>query len=374
MKKKLVAMACVAAMTASAVPAFGAESVKVLVNNAAVTFTGQQPVIQDGSTLIPVRGALEAMGVAVVWEEATKSVKLNKEDKNATLVIGEKSFLAGTEKKDLSAPAQMIGGSTMIPLRAVAEFFGGEVTWEDATKTVTVVMEATTEPLPEVKPEEKPEEKPVVKSEMFETASYTAQLKGADGTVLLDAKAEYPKFTEKAAGAKTAELNKKIEADMKAQVDAVLAENKDSITEEAKDLGAEFRAKEYVVGFEAPFADGKVISYLSNAYLFMGGAHGNTKAEAFTYNVETGKEAVVADFVKLDANVKEDAYLKSVVLDDMKANKAAYLEGAEKTLNDTKDLLGFYLNEKGEFVVFVSETTAVKPYSDGIVKIVKELK
>ena len=127
MKKKLLALACVAMIVGSAVPTFGAEDIKVFVNNYEVVFQGQKPVIVDGYTLIPVRGALEAMGVQVVWNEKEQSVLLSKNGQKAKLIIGEKHFEGGREK--LETPVQIIGGSTMIPLRAVVECFDGQVSW-----------------------------------------------------------------------------------------------------------------------------------------------------------------------------------------------------------------------------------------------------
>jgi len=47
MKRKMLALACVAMMGTSVVPAFAAENIKVLVNNYEVVFSGQQPVIGE---------------------------------------------------------------------------------------------------------------------------------------------------------------------------------------------------------------------------------------------------------------------------------------------------------------------------------------
>jgi len=38
----------------------------------------------------------------------------------------------------LDVPAQLIGGRTLVPTRAVAESFGAEVGWEREASTVTI--------------------------------------------------------------------------------------------------------------------------------------------------------------------------------------------------------------------------------------------
>lgn len=72
-------MTCAAAVAAAAVPVYGAEetaaepaqsaeetvatNLGVMVNEEPVEFSGQQPVIVDNVTLVPVRGVLETLGL-----------------------------------------------------------------------------------------------------------------------------------------------------------------------------------------------------------------------------------------------------------------------------------------------------------------------
>lgn len=48
-----------------------------------------------------------------------------------------KIYVNGAELKS-DVPAQIINGRTMVPIRAIAEYFGKEVSWDDKTKTVTI--------------------------------------------------------------------------------------------------------------------------------------------------------------------------------------------------------------------------------------------
>ena len=89
MKKRILAMTC-AAVAAAAVPVYGAEetaaehvqpaeetvatNLGVMVNEEPVVFSGQQPVIVDNVTLVPVRGVLETLGVTVAWDAQTHTI------------------------------------------------------------------------------------------------------------------------------------------------------------------------------------------------------------------------------------------------------------------------------------------------------------
>ena len=160
-------------------PAVG--EAKVVVNGKEVVFAKQGPVIREGKTLIPVRGVMETLGVKVVWDKTARSVTMTKGDKVGVLVIDKDTFKAGDKDVKLTAPAQIINGSTMIPLRVVAEYFDATVTWDKATRTVDVVAKE------EVKAEDKKEE---VKTD--------AKAEDKKEEVKTDAKAEDKKVDTKA--------------------------------------------------------------------------------------------------------------------------------------------------------------------------------
>lgn len=112
--------------------------VKVYVNGKRVEFD-QQPVIQDGRTLVPVRAIFEALGATVTWDDATKTVTAKKGDVTVNLKIGSTQlFKNGAVAAALDVPAQIINERTLVPARAVSEAFGANVGWVDATKSVVI--------------------------------------------------------------------------------------------------------------------------------------------------------------------------------------------------------------------------------------------
>lgn len=351
MKKKGFAIACAVTMLASSVPVSAADGIKVFVNNYEVVFQGQQPVISNGYTLIPVRGALEAMGVQVVWNEKEKSVLLKKDKQEAKLVIGKKSFEGG--KVQLETPAQMIGGSTMIPLRAVAELFNGQVAWDGKSKTVSITIDK--------------------KEDAYSAITYKKDLKAANGTVLITGTVKYPQLNTDILGVEARAINDKIASWAKGNLESYLTENKELVTKEAEELGSDFRTHDFVIDFETPYYKDNIFSFYSNQYTYTGGAHGNSYAKGFTYDLKAGKEKSLIDFTALKDTNAEREYLTNIIKDDIKKNPSNYFDGAEKMLDDSQAEIGFYLTSENQLVAFISEVGVVAPYSSGIIRVEKKL-
>ncbi|MEW5898151.1 MAG: copper amine oxidase N-terminal domain-containing protein, partial [Bacillota bacterium] len=95
-------------------------AVKVQLDGRELTFD-VSPLIENGRTLVPLRGIAEALGAAVNWEEKTRTVIIQKGSVTVKLTIGTKVALKNQEKITLDAPPKIIGNRTMIPLRFVSE-------------------------------------------------------------------------------------------------------------------------------------------------------------------------------------------------------------------------------------------------------------
>lgn len=103
-----------------------------------VEFEGQKPVIVDGRTLVPLRAIFEAMGAEVNWDNNTQTVTATRNGTAISLAIGSDKLYVNGEERTLDVPAQLINGSTMVPVRAVAESFNCEVDWNDGARRVYI--------------------------------------------------------------------------------------------------------------------------------------------------------------------------------------------------------------------------------------------
>jgi len=113
-------------------------NIRVVVNGQEVVFATQQPVVISGRTLVPARGVFERLGFEPMWNEETNVATLTRHDHTIVITIGSDVFTTNGTEHTLEVYAQIINGSTMIPLRAVLESIGYTVEWDDATSTVLI--------------------------------------------------------------------------------------------------------------------------------------------------------------------------------------------------------------------------------------------
>lgn len=130
---------CVLWLTAAAALAAPAvERPPRLVVNGRVVQTDVRPRIIDGTTLVPLRFVAEALGAEVSWDPRGREAVIVHEGERIAVVAGEGTLVAGSRIIQLRTPAQVIQGRTMVPLRAIAEGLGAQVRWDPATRTVSI--------------------------------------------------------------------------------------------------------------------------------------------------------------------------------------------------------------------------------------------
>lgn len=99
----------------------------------------QDPVIDNGRTLIPLRGVFDKLNCSVEWNGAEKKVTIKKGNDNVTLKIGENTVYKNASiAAKIDVPAKIINGRTMIPVRGVFELFDNYVLWKQDTRTVQI--------------------------------------------------------------------------------------------------------------------------------------------------------------------------------------------------------------------------------------------
>lgn len=121
-----------------------AEPINVKVNGSQLKLD-VNPVSNDGITLVPLRSIFEALGATVEWDGATKTVTGTKGSTVVELQIDNNNAIINGNSVTLDVPAAIINGSTMVPVRFVAESFGAKVEWDDKTKSVLINLENSTE-------------------------------------------------------------------------------------------------------------------------------------------------------------------------------------------------------------------------------------
>ncbi len=88
------------------------------------------PVIRSDKTMLPARSIVDLMGGVVKWEEATSRVLLTLNGRELELTVNKRTALVGGSTYILEVPPQIIGSSTVVPVRFVAENLGCTVDWD----------------------------------------------------------------------------------------------------------------------------------------------------------------------------------------------------------------------------------------------------
>lgn len=154
------------------------------------------PVVQDDSTLVPLRFVVEVLGVQVNWLPTTKTVEINHQDTKAVLVIGDTEALVNGESIQLAVAPEINEGITLVPLRLL-ETFGWQVSYLEQTHEIKInksvpssESDQTEEPV-EQEPEPDTNILPIAKFKvnkttvgMGETVRYTDESYDKDGKII----------------------------------------------------------------------------------------------------------------------------------------------------------------------------------------------
>ncbi len=124
-----------------AAPAAASQGPRIFVNGAELPFPPDpQPVIIDGTTFVPLRSVFEALGAAIHWDGATRTVTVRRGSRSVQVQIGSHTGWVNDRPVWLEQPARLINDRTYIPLRFVSEALGATVRWNEAAFAVEILL------------------------------------------------------------------------------------------------------------------------------------------------------------------------------------------------------------------------------------------
>ena len=99
----------------------------------------QKPILIEGTTYIPLRAFSDSIGGIVTWDESKNAATMEK-DGHTFIFYPDKEYciIDGEQKKH---PSIMYKDLTFIPVRAVSETLGFDVSWDDFNLTVKIVAD-----------------------------------------------------------------------------------------------------------------------------------------------------------------------------------------------------------------------------------------
>ena len=89
------------------------------------------PVLLNDRTLVPVRVIGETLGAEIIWDDENKSVELIKDENSIIFVMDKDCIIENGNTKDIDVGSRLINNTAMVPVRALSEFFGFDVKWEN---------------------------------------------------------------------------------------------------------------------------------------------------------------------------------------------------------------------------------------------------
>ncbi|MHB8918480.1 MAG: stalk domain-containing protein [Desulfocucumaceae bacterium] len=117
------------------------EAIKVVINGSPLNMD-VPPAIVNERTLVPLRAIFEALGAEVSWDQGTETVTGTRGSTTVILKINRPEAMVNGSARKLDVPPQIMEGRTMVPARFIAESLGSRVDWDGDSRTVIVTMES----------------------------------------------------------------------------------------------------------------------------------------------------------------------------------------------------------------------------------------
>lgn len=94
------------------------------------------PFISDGVTMVPLRFIADACGAKTEYNDG--SITVSTAEKTVTMTIGSLNYSVNGVQKEMETAAQIVNDTTMVPVRAIAEEMGMNVSWDGENRIVKV--------------------------------------------------------------------------------------------------------------------------------------------------------------------------------------------------------------------------------------------
>lgn len=113
-------------------------TISVTLDGQAISFPDQDPLEQSGRVMVPVNAILEALGAEVTWDKTAKTVTAVLNDQTLVLQIGSSTATVNGETLDIDAPAIILNSRTLVPVRFISEGLGLTVDWDQTAAQVSL--------------------------------------------------------------------------------------------------------------------------------------------------------------------------------------------------------------------------------------------
>lgn len=341
MKKSI--FAALAALLLFTTPVSAHPPIEVYVDGQAVSFD-QAPVIIDDRTLVPMRAIFKSLGSQVTWSEPTKTITSTKGSDTVVLKIGETGlYKNGQLVYTMDVPARIISDRTMVPIRAIAESFDADVSWDPVGYVITILSDED-----EVQ------------------NGYTTTLKADDGTIVLSFHMDFPPISNPGSD----KIQKTLEEEAKKFAEDFIDEYGEKAKkdyEREKEKGLNFLPYSFVGSYEMTRDDSKFVSFYGMSSQYMGDSQKTRGCFSHTFNAKSGEKVELFTLIADTKNEMEDFWISSfgALIGESPSN---FYPDAKKRLEECMDEVGYYLTKDGIGFYLPPETIA--PNETGIISFI----
>ncbi|WP_440115607.1 stalk domain-containing protein [Paenibacillus sp. QZ-Y1] len=98
-------------------------------------------IIKNNRVLIPLRAVSENLGADVTWNQQQKTITITKDETEMVLTLNSKKVLLNQSEILLDVPAELNYNSTYVPARFVSQTLGADVDWNQQASQATITLD-----------------------------------------------------------------------------------------------------------------------------------------------------------------------------------------------------------------------------------------
>ncbi|MBV8531714.1 MAG: copper amine oxidase N-terminal domain-containing protein [Candidatus Eremiobacteraeota bacterium] len=156
--RSLAAGTVVALALTSFPPVARAQEVTIRINGQAL-YLNPGPIERAGRVFVPLRGIFERLGATVVYAAGT--INATKASTTVSLHIGNTQATVNGQPQMLDVAPFIVGATTYVPLRFIAQSLGADVGYDSSTRVVAIAVSGALPPRPPPPPMPPPNPPPM---------------------------------------------------------------------------------------------------------------------------------------------------------------------------------------------------------------------
>ncbi len=145
--QRRIAAGLIVGLSIAGSPAAFAQQVSVTINGEPL-YLNPGPIERTGRVFVPLRGIFERLGAAVVYSSGT--INATKGSTTISLQIGSAQATVSGQTQTLDVAPFIVGATTYVPLRFIAQSLGANVGYDNSTRVVAINMPRSM-PLPPIR-------------------------------------------------------------------------------------------------------------------------------------------------------------------------------------------------------------------------------